>query len=264
MVDEHMHRSSRAVYIQNQSMGVDRANASEVRQDTISVAPVCTELPLELAETSSCVLQPYINAVHKKSIPFHQSPIPIVSLPLSAQEVQFSRQPMPENPLGLTNPSIEDLPLPQSRSVQMGGHDSLSQEPSSRANVQDYRSMVNDVGSVESTLLANHVMPEIHHLAWSDPLHIEMERIRKDDEQDCEMHEQIILHIKSERDREIEEVHKKYDMLLLDAERALLHKRKDHGTKFEKVYASKFLAEPLMLKQSNLNAAETADSRAGI
>ncbi|KAM3737066.1 hypothetical protein ACB098_09G028700 [Castanea mollissima] len=76
-----------------------------------------------------------------------------------------------------------------------------------------------------------------------------MERIQRDKEQAFKMHNHRILQLKSECDREIEEIHKKYDLLRQDAETTLMQVQRDLETFHGKVYLNKLLADALTLKQ---------------
>lgn len=62
-------------------------------------------------------------------------------------------------------------------------------------------------------------------------------------------HFEQILQLKSECDREIEEIHKKYDLLRQDAETTLMQVQRDLETFHGKVYLNKLLADALTLKQ---------------
>lgn len=72
------------------------------------------------------------------------------------------------------------------------------------------------------------------------------------------------MRIKSECDKEIGEVLNKYDTLLQDAEAALLKKRTDRRTIFQKVFVSKLLAEALTGKNSSYKDASSPGTREGI
>lgn len=60
----------------------------------------------------------------------------------------------------------------------------------------------------------------------------------------------------------MDEIRKKYDMLLQDAETALLKKRKDLDTCFNKVFVNKLLAEALVHK--DIKAAGSSAAQQGM
>lgn len=62
-------------------------------------------------------------------------------------------------------------------------------------------------------------------------------------------HFEQILQLKSECDREIEEIHKKYDLLRQDAETTFMQVQRDLETFHGKIYLNKLLADALTLKQ---------------
>ncbi|XP_050228274.1 uncharacterized protein LOC126677615 isoform X2 [Mercurialis annua] len=255
-VGEPMLCSTQAMSIQNQSLGMQRANASQIRHETASVTPTCIESSLEFTGTSSSVVGPDFTAVNRYSVPTLQPPVFVLPSHTSDREVQFSTQPLME----FDNLSINDFPLPSSRSTHIMENDSHAHLPFNGAYAPDFRSTADNLGRMRPSLNANHVMPESPQLARNNPLLVEMEKIRKDVQQDTEMHEQTILHLKSECDREVEEVFKKYDMLFQNAERELIQKKKDHRTNFQSVFASKLLAD-MMLKQIKDSEAEASDER---
>lgn len=111
----------------------------------------------------------------------------------SGQEAQVSRQPLLEDPVELLDPSVTDLPLQPLTSMYVGGNETNVEDLRSRSNVQDFRSTDTFLGSLDDHLLHNnHVTPEITQPSCSDPLQIEMERIKKDDVQDLKIHAEMV------------------------------------------------------------------------
>ena len=53
------------------------------------------------------------------------------------------------------------------------------------------------------------------------------------------------MHLRSACEKEIQEIQKKYDVLLNEAENALLQKKLELGSHYKKVYANMLLAEAL-------------------
>ena len=62
------------------------------------------------------------------------------------------------------------------------------------------------------------------------------------------------MQLKSERDKEIEEICKKYDVLLQDAEIALKQKEQDLESYCSKVHLNNLLAETLTFNQNKKGA----------
>ncbi|KAH7865067.1 hypothetical protein Vadar_001835 [Vaccinium darrowii] len=77
----------------------------------------------------------------------------------------------------------------------------------------------------------------------SDVLQMEMERIQHAKEQAIRIHEDKKSLLKAECEKEIDEIRKKYDMLLRHDEMVLSQKKKDFETHYKKVYVNKLLAE---------------------
>ncbi|XP_012082375.1 uncharacterized protein LOC105642232 isoform X2 [Jatropha curcas] len=253
-----------------------RANMSEVGQDSRAVTPVCTENPsLEFIGTSSPMVHPDTSAVQRNAIPLNQIPIPTASSSLahsspdtstfigiqnhqsnashaSTQEVQVSRQSLSKGPIEFANACVQGLPLPRPRSTQRIGNETRVHGPRTRTSMND------------PSFHTNYVIPDIPKLAGSDPLPIEIERILRDERHELRMHEDMVLHIISEREKEMREIFKKYEVLLQDAERAVHQKMEDHRTNLQYVYLSKLLAETLMLKHQDYKGAVPPDTRQGI
>ncbi|XP_039002434.1 uncharacterized protein LOC120128894 isoform X2 [Hibiscus syriacus] len=92
----------------------------------------------------------------------------------------------------------------------------------------------------------NTVRPVTQQPSCLNPLRIELGKIQKFKEQTLKIHEDKILQLKYERDKEIEEIHKKYDMLLQNAQMAFKQKEQDFESYCRKVNSNHLLAEALM------------------
>ncbi|XP_052187157.1 helicase protein MOM1 isoform X2 [Diospyros lotus] len=89
-------------------------------------------------------------------------------------------------------------------------------------------------------------------LSLTDPLQNELERLRMEIEQATIVHEETKLRLKSDCEREIEEIiagiRRKYDAKLQDAETEFLQKKKEFDTNQNKVFKHKSLAEAFRSK----------------
>uniref|UniRef100_A0A5B7AM86 Putative helicase protein MOM1 isoform X1 n=1 Tax=Davidia involucrata TaxID=16924 RepID=A0A5B7AM86_DAVIN len=87
---------------------------------------------------------------------------------------------------------------------------------------------------------------------YADPLQNELERLRKETEQAVKVHEDMKLRLRSECDKEIEEIttqiRRKYDAKLQDAEAAFLLKNMELDANHNKVLMNKILAEAFKSK----------------
>ncbi|XP_038697598.1 CHD3-type chromatin-remodeling factor PICKLE-like isoform X1 [Tripterygium wilfordii] len=94
----------------------------------------------------------------------------------------------------------------------------------------------------------------------ADPLLMEMERIRKDQVQALKIHEDRILQLKLERDKERKEVEKKYNLLFRDAEEEVTRNKKYLEMNHHKVYLQKLLAEALKKKHDDNDTGGSPES----
>ncbi|XP_022743956.1 chromodomain-helicase-DNA-binding protein 3-like [Durio zibethinus] len=156
------------------------------------------------------------------------------------QEVAVPRHPSLEVPLDESSGS------PIMLSVTL-----LPQQPSASTPVLGSETCIGNQRSTNTMLRSlnelpcqvNTVRPVTPQPACSNPLQIELERIEKYKDQTLKLHEDMILQLKSERDKEIEEICKKYDVLLRDAEIAFKQKEQDLECYCSRVQLNNLLAE---------------------
>ncbi|CAK9167786.1 unnamed protein product, partial [Ilex paraguariensis] len=93
---------------------------------------------------------------------------------------------------------------------------------------------------------------------YADPLQNELERLRKETEQAVKVHEETKVRLKSECDKEIEEIiaqiRSKYEAKLQEAEAAFLLKKNIFDTNHNKVLMNKILAEAFRSKCVDLRS----------
>ncbi|XP_043701766.1 helicase protein MOM1-like [Telopea speciosissima] len=100
---------------------------------------------------------------------------------------------------------------------------------------------------------------------WSnDPLQHEMERLQKEKEQTIKLHGELKLRLEAERDKEIEQIRRKYAALLQEAEAVLVHKRKALDANCNKVFMNKLLADAFRSKFSEPRATGMLGQRQGM
>ncbi|OMO72428.1 SNF2-related protein, partial [Corchorus capsularis] len=87
--------------------------------------------------------------------------------------------------------------------------------------------------------------------AVSNPLRIELARLKNFWEKTSKQHEDTISRLKSERDKEVEEICKKYDMLVQDAEMTFTKRRQDYESYCNTVHSNNLLAEILTFNFDN-------------
>ncbi|XP_042481589.1 helicase protein MOM1-like isoform X2 [Macadamia integrifolia] len=111
----------------------------------------------------------------------------------------------------------------------------------------------------QTTVTAQMCQPWYH-----DPLQYEMERIQKEKEQTIKIHAELKLRLDSERDKEIEEIRRKYAAKLQQAEAALVQKRKELEANGNKVFMNKMLADAFRSKFSEPRTTGALGQRQGI
>ncbi|XP_050214952.1 uncharacterized protein LOC126666044 isoform X2 [Mercurialis annua] len=92
---------------------------------------------------------------------------------------------------------------------------------------------------------------------YHDPLQIELEKICKEVDQTVNTHEDAKLRLKSDCEKEMEEIRRKYDIKLQEAESEYLSKKKELDTKKNRVLMSKLLAEQFRSKCTDIKAASS-------
>ncbi|KAK9168763.1 hypothetical protein Syun_000903 [Stephania yunnanensis] len=98
-------------------------------------------------------------------------------------------------------------------------------------------------------LLRAPVAPRMYQ-PLQDPFQHEMARLRKDIDQATKMREEVKTRLNSECEKEIEEIRKKYNSMIQDAEKALLEKQNELEVIYQKVDMNHKLAEAFRLKNS--------------
>ncbi|XP_021856771.2 uncharacterized protein [Spinacia oleracea] len=92
-----------------------------------------------------------------------------------------------------------------------------------------------------------------------DPLQNELVRMKKEEEEAVKIHENETIHLKSACKKEMQEIQKKYDLLLREADNKLVWKKLDLESHYKKVYAHKLLADTL--KYTNQKQTSTSMSQ---
>ncbi|KAK0583701.1 hypothetical protein LWI29_001666 [Acer saccharum] len=116
---------------------------------------------------------------------------------------------------------------------------------------------------------SNHTVPNVHPGAsqfslplYRDPLQKELDRLRKEIEESVKTHEETKLQLKSDCDREIEEVvtqiRKKYEIKLKETEAEFLTKKREVDANHNKVLMNKILADAFRSKCTDLKQTNTA------
>ncbi|CAK7343094.1 unnamed protein product [Dovyalis caffra] len=265
LVDDVSGNAAYDMPTQKDSLNLVRADASDVDQSGRAVPFICEESPnMECNRTSSSLAQQDTITVQGNSFPVQQLPVSTVlsiaqhslrglEIPCyqnggrhaSSTEAQVS--PLSEARVELFNPDVRDLRLQPLPSMYVEGNETHVQDLR-KNDFLDFRSAATVSGSLSNhPLLDNPVTPEFPQPACTDSLQAEMLKIVKDDLDDLGRHGDLILRIKSQREKELEEVSKKYGMLLQDTERIALQNRKDRLTNLNKVYANKLLAEAVSM-----------------
>ncbi|XP_050243059.1 uncharacterized protein LOC126691856 isoform X4 [Quercus robur] len=246
-------------FIAKDAVTLESTTVTEVRQQNGAVTANCGQsAALAFNGTYSSLVQPDICLAQGNSLASQQLPISIypsstehnlASIPASSgiqhhqssgshsysQEALTPRSPPLENLLEFSDVMHPVMDLPLEPFIVM---------PESGSEHLPYRSIS---GPVNYHTQFVPVIPE--RPVCLNPLQIEMERIQRDKEQAFKIHNHRILQLKSECDREIEEIHKKYDLLRQDAETTLMQVQRDLETFHGKVYLNKLLADALTLKQ---------------
>ncbi|KAJ4829650.1 hypothetical protein Tsubulata_036522 [Turnera subulata] len=257
---------------QKDCVGLERAESSGAKQDREVFTPNHDRPPkLAPSGTSSSSSQQDIGTVQRQSstisTPLPASIVPCLSgqsqsgvhVPTqilgvrdaSGQQAQVPRQ-LHESVL-LKNASINDMPVQQFMSRLVG--DETYADDFRRTDLQDLDSAAPILASPDDHLLHdNRLISETSVVGCSmsaAALQKEIEKLRKEEEQDLKIHEIAMSHIKSEREKEIKEVSRKYDVLLQEAETAQRQKIIKHHTNFRKILAYKLVADVITLKNSN-------------
>lgn len=110
-----------------------------------------------------------------------------------------------------------------------------------------------------STSLMQSLQPSVSQMPPSlyiDPLERELEKLRKEMEHNIDVHAKRMLQLKSEREKEIEEVNKKYDIKAQESETEFGLRKKDLDMNYNKVLMNKVLAEAFRWKYNDTRACD--------
>ncbi|GKV08328.1 hypothetical protein SLEP1_g19974 [Rubroshorea leprosula] len=162
-----------------------------------------------------------------------------------------SNQTLSQNDLGARVTELGALVQPSS---SRGSPSNLNQlyelQPSNRGHLSQAPRHVSDT----RTASTNHPIPAAPAvssqtpLPYHDPLQNEMERINREAEQTVKIHEETKLQLKSDCDKEIEEIRRKYEIKLQKAETEFLLKKTELDANHNKVLMNKILADAFRLK----------------
>ncbi|XP_010262872.1 PREDICTED: helicase protein MOM1-like isoform X2 [Nelumbo nucifera] len=168
------------------------------------------------------------------------------------QPSQSLLQPPTETPLGRSGSHVSD---PRSMGIcpESSSCSQILPSGGSGIHVSDTRSTTTAPESSsrppQTTLISR--MPQ----NWS-PLQDELERLCKEEEQAIKKHEDVKLWLQFQRDKEIEEINKKYATKLHEVETAMVRKRKELEVNYNKVYMNLVLAETFRTQYSGRQGAQ--------
>ncbi|KAK9280673.1 hypothetical protein L1049_014371 [Liquidambar formosana] len=132
----------------------------------------------------------------------------------------------------------------------VGGFESRLSDTRTMPIVSDFNNRPIQTASTVASRMPLHMHP--------DPLQNELERIRKEMDQTMKIHEDTKLSLKSECEKEIEEIvaqiHRKYEAKLHDVEAAFQLRKNELDTNRNKVFMNKLLAEAFRSKCVELKA----------
>ncbi|ESW22176.1 hypothetical protein PHAVU_005G133500 [Phaseolus vulgaris] len=96
------------------------------------------------------------------------------------------------------------------------------------------------------------------HLSYYDPLKIELDRIRKVEDQTMKIYEEKNMQLKSEFEKELEELRRKYDIKIQGIETEFKQRKTTLDTGLNVVRMNRFLADAFRSKCSNLKPSCTS------
>ncbi|XP_021288943.1 uncharacterized protein LOC110420095 isoform X2 [Herrania umbratica] len=253
------------------AVSLERATLSSISQHDSAVTHLPGDLnALEFTGTGQSLVEADVNTAESYSLLCQETAVSsllpirssssessISTIPASGiQHLLSSNQhalcqeaPVPRKPV-LEVPLDESSGPPVMHSVTL-----VPQEPSASTPVGESQMCIENQRSTTTLLRSPNNLPHQVNIvrpvsvtpqpACSNPLRMELERIQKFREQTLKLHEDMISRLKSERDKEMEEICKKYDMLLQDAEVAFMQKGQDLESYCGKVCLNNILAETL-------------------
>ncbi|XVF76397.1 hypothetical protein PTKIN_Ptkin13bG0263300 [Pterospermum kingtungense] len=255
------------------TLETERATLSMISQHDGAVTHLPGDLnALESIRTGQSLVEADVNSVESNSLlcqetalsfPFparpsssesNMSTIPasMIQHHLSSNQQTFCQEPAVLRHPSLEVPSDESSDAPFLHSVTL-----LPEQPSASTLVLESETCSENQRSTSTSISPNELPCQVSSVrtvtpqpACLNPLRIEIEKIEKFKEQTLKLHEDTILQLKSERDKEIEEICKKYDMLIQDADMAFKQKKQDIESYCSKVHLNNLLAETLVFNRN--------------
>ncbi|KAI3472070.1 hypothetical protein Pfo_028758 [Paulownia fortunei] len=161
-----------------------------------------------------------------------------------------------------TRPLIEDSIRPLESSVQHSMGEVPLQTASIASHMTEDRREPSAISQASVSLTSLNCQPtEASQVTHSEALQsvckallIELEGLQKQKTELLKLHEEMKLQTKMACEKEIDQIRKKYDMLLQNAEMAFVEEKKVLETRYNKVYINKSLAEAVMQRDNYKNA----------
>ncbi|XP_027925942.1 helicase protein MOM1 isoform X2 [Vigna unguiculata] len=145
------------------------------------------------------------------------------------------------------------------------GHPASDSDPNTVAPSEVIMQSANAINSsIPLEINYQHLEAEIHsasrklHLSYYDPLKIELDRIRKVADQTMKIYEKKNMELKSEFEKELEELRRKYDIKIQGIETEFKQRKTTLDTSLNVVRMNKFLADAFRSKCSNLKPSCTS------
>eukprot|EP00262_Sarcandra_glabra_P020936 TRINITY_DN8537_c0_g1_i1.p1 TRINITY_DN8537_c0_g1~~TRINITY_DN8537_c0_g1_i1.p1 ORF type:complete len:459 (-),score=67.77 TRINITY_DN8537_c0_g1_i1:47-1291(-) len=232
----------------------------------IEPVPICEEQnsPQQIVEVPT--LQPVDIVQYQVEQTAEQAPIEPIQLELSpttASEDELDTEQQTEvatqnRTRAIFSSQAEQLNNPVFQSVTQLQLPSLTGLDLGRSLVSDSRNtgVLPESGAhAPQTFPATTRLPQVFH---PDPLQNELARIRVAEEHAIKLNEDEKLRLKSECEKELEEVRQKYDNLIQGADVALIQKRKTFEANYNKVFLNHMLAESFKFRFTDARAGSRA------
>ncbi|KAF7805613.1 helicase protein MOM1-like isoform X1 [Senna tora] len=160
------------------------------------------------------------------------------------------QSPSTESPNSNQDPSVEITNQAIVQPSELDSHTSVSASSMHSSDTRNVSTPLdgNNRFIQTATQSANRMLPPL----YSDPLKNELERLRKEAEQNIKNHEEMKLQLKSDCEREIEEIRRKYDKKLQETETEFQLKKNDLDTSLNLVCMNKIWAEAFRSKCQDL------------
>ncbi|GMY14764.1 chromodomain-helicase-DNA-binding protein 2-like isoform X2 [Fagus crenata] len=253
-------------FLAKDAVTLESTTVTEVRLQNRAVTAICKELPaLEFNGTCSSLVQPDTCLAQGNSLASEQLPIFInpsstrhnlASIPgsvgiqhhQSSGSCSYSQEALTPMELPLEDlPELSDLMHPI---MGLPPQPFIVTPVSGSEHLPD-RSRTNVPGPVNYHTQVVPVIAEMPQPVCLNPLQLQMEGIQKDKDQGFKIHKNRMLQLTSECDKEIEEIRKKYDLLIQDAVTTSMQEQRDLETFHDKVYLNKLLADAFILMQQS-------------